>query len=342
MDRVFAKLRREGIPIDDEGDIIEWTGEALAHIGAIPYYEEAISFIEVRNHQAPLPNGFHQLVQLARNNCWQPNSEDNLCPATVMNAVCSSPGSGGGCGSPGNPCPPNSMPIPLDCKGMPMQTYELAYYRPYFDLQAEYYVFGNTAMYAKCFTQIRLATSSFGLPLKPPGRENDAIYGQDGSTYNTGVNRDEYIMVNKEILRFTFRSGHVAIGYLRNPIDDTTGYPLVPDEVSYLEAVTSYIAWQRARREFRQGREGSAGRLDRAERDWQWYCKQAGSKDMMIYGVDEHQNFYDSRTRLIPNDRQYYSFFGKMSRPEGRKFDDPDYRNYSVSYFRGVGGNLNY
>ena len=30
--------------------------------------------------------------------------------------------------------------------------------------------------------------------------------------------------------------------------------------------------------------------------------------------------------QLIPNHKKYYGFFGKLGRPEGRKFNDPDFR----------------
>lgn len=334
IERIFSKLVRDMGGGFDEGDVIEWTGEALEHIGAVPYYEEAVAFIEVKNHQAPLPNGLHQITQLARNNCWKKGAEDNLCAATIL-SECGYPGPGGNnCGTPGNPCPPNSLPIPLDCNGSPIVEYELAYYRPYFDLQAEYYVLGNTGTYRNCFTPIRSATGNFFLS---NSLKND---GTDQSVHQYG-GTDEYTVIRKEMLRFSFRDGHICLAYTRQPVD-SNGYPMIPDAVEYHEAIVSYIVYKMAQKELRAGREGAIGRMQIARDDWHWYCKQARNMDLMPYGIDEHQNLYDSRTRLLPNNRQYYSFFGKMARPEVRKWDDPDYRNYSVNYFRGVGGNFNW
>ena len=329
-DRIFAKLVREGISNFDEGDVIEYIGEALEFIGAVPYYEEAISFMEVKDHQCELPNGIHQIVQLARNLCWKKDSEDNLCAASVIQELCEIPGSSS---NGGEICPPNPAPIPLNCEGMPMTEYDVAYYRPYFDLQSEYYLWSNTGTYRNCFTPIRLATSNFFM-----ARGDDA----ERTVYRHGCGVDEYTVINKEVLRFSFKEGHVALSHTRQKVDDVTGYPLIPDHTSYTTAIVSYIAYKIAQKEFRAGREGSKGRKDDAEKDWNWYCKQARNMDLMPYGIDEHQNLYDQRTRLLPNDRQYYSFFGKMARPEYRKWDDPDLRNYSVSYFRGVGRNNNY
>lgn len=340
-ERIFAKMTREGLTVVDEGDVIEYIGEALEQIGAVPYYEEAVAFIEIKDHQCPLPNGLHQIQQLARNYCWNEQvKEDNICPAEVL-ASCNASLSLPACntGLPGNPCPPNSFGIPLNCEGMPMMEYELAYYRPYYDLRSEYYVWGNSALYQKCFRPIRLATSTFYLA---GDRVDNSLVGNDGSLYAADCQTDEYMVIRKEFIRTSFRSGHIALSYTRQPIDDKTGYPLVPDAIEYTEAIVSYIAYKFAQKEFRAGREGAAGRLQVSRDDWHWYCKQARNMDLMPYGIDEHQNWYDSRTRLLPNDKQYYGFFGKMARPEGRKWDDPDFRNYSVSYFRGVGANYNW
>lgn len=340
--RIFAKMEREGLPIIDEGNVIEYIGEALEQIGAVPYYEDAIAFIEIKDHQCPLPNGLHQINQLARNYCWDhQNKENNICPADVINS-CGNLGTtppGLNCGTPGNPCPPNSLGIPLDCRGMPIMEYELAYYRPYFDLQAEYYIGGNSGVHQQCFKPIRLATSTFYLA---PDRIENMIAGTDGNTlYAAGCSTDEYQVIRKEFIRTSFKTGHIALSYTRQPVDEN-GYPLIPDAAEYTEALVCYIAYKYAQKERRAGREGAIGREQAAMADWHWYCKQARNMDLMPYGIDEHQNWYDSRTRLLPNDKQYFGFFGKMARPEGRKFDDPDYRNYSLSYFRGVGGNYNW
>lgn len=337
IERIFAKMTREGLPIIDEGDVIEYIGEALEQIGAVPYYEEAVAFIEIKDHQCPLPNGLHQINQIARNFCWkEEQKEDNICPADVI-ASCALPAPTNNCGSPGNPCPPNTLGIPLNCQGMPMVEYELAYYRPYFDLQSEYYLWSNSGLYQNCFRPVRLATSNFFLS---KDKVDNTIAGAEGTLYDNG-RHDEYTVIRKETIRTSFRCGQIALSYTRQPVDDN-GYPLVPDAVEYTEAIVCYIAYKYAQKERRAGREGAVGREQAAMSDWQWYCKQARNMDLMPYGIDEHQNWYDARTRLLPNDRQYYGFFGKMARPEGRKFDDPDYRNYSLSYFRGVGANYNW
>jgi hypothetical protein len=52
--------------------------------------------------------------------------------------------------------------------------------------------------------------------------------------------------------------------------------------------------------------------MQKAEADWQWYCKQSTNKAFTLYGLDEHQNMLDSRYQMIPNFNKYYGFFGKL------------------------------
>jgi hypothetical protein len=86
-------------------------------------------------------------------------------------------------------------------------------------------------------------------------------------------------------------------------------------------------------REFYSNRDGSATKLQKAEQDWHWYCKQARNRAMMPKGVDQWQNIMEQRQYMLPRNTRYYGFFGKMSRPESRKFDDPDFRNYFRGYY---------
>ncbi len=55
IDRIFNKLERDFGSEFNEGDVIEWTGEALEAIGAVKQYEEAVAYIKVVNHQISLP-----------------------------------------------------------------------------------------------------------------------------------------------------------------------------------------------------------------------------------------------------------------------------------------------
>lgn len=317
---IFAKLERDlGLDEIPERDVIEWTGEALEFMGSVPMYEEAVAFMEVKNHQVEIPNGCLQIDQIGKNNQWINATLSGICPSEVLSEVneCSDPS-----------C--NTLPIPLDCNGSPLMDYNIAYFRPYYDLIGEYYGWNwkSSRIYQEKFTPVRLATGSF--------------FGTNVENCETNCSRDQYSIIKIQgkprALRFSFKEGQVAIAYLRQQIDEETGYPLIPDSAAHKTAIVKYITMMLDNRDFRKNRDGAKSRLDKSEADWQWYCSVASTKDLMPHGIDEHQNLLDQRQRILPNNRQYFSFFGKMNIPEGRKWNDPDYRNNSIGFFRGTGG----
>lgn len=324
---IFAKLERD-LDLDsvDEKDVIEWTGEALEAMGSVPMYEEAVAIMEVKNHQVEIPNGCLQIDQIGKNNSWARAINDGICPADVLTDIKQTLDIS--CKDANDPCF-NTLPIPLDCNGSPLMDYNIAYFRPYYDLIGEYYGWNwkSSRIYQDRFTPVRLSTSTF--------------FDIEGESCDNSC-RDEYKIIRikgkNRAIRFNFREGQVAIAHLRQAIDEETGYPLIPDSYAHKTAITKYISMMMDNRDFRKNREGARGKLDKSEADWQWYCSVASTKDLMLNGIDEHQNFLDQRQRLLPNNRQYYSFFGKMNIPEGRKWNDPDHRNYSVGFFRGVSG----
>lgn len=120
------------------------------------------------------------------------------------------------------------------------------------------------------------------------------------------------------------------MAYYRQKLDSETGYPMIPDDISILNAIVYYVIWKYMARMWYLGREGYADKMKEAEQQWQWYCKQAGDKQMMLYGIDQHQNFTDGRFQLIPRKNKYYEFFGKLGREEYTGFKDPNRRNFRL------------
>lgn len=303
VDTVLAKLFRDlrDTPLH-ESDVIEWIGEALEFLKVPQVQEEAVHFTKVTNHEADIPKGFHLAIQLARNNNW---SEDCNCATAEEVAEALSEES--------------PSPVLLDCHGTPLQEYEYAYYRPYYDLQWEYSPWTASGYYRNNYSPIRLANNTFFNSLVCKELSTDI--------YNSCV--DEYTIVGTtdRKFRFSFEEGFVAISYLRNAIDPETGYPLVPDQVSFLTAIGYYVQWKIAEWWSWNGREGAGSLAQDRERKWLKYVKQAKNYAKMPKTVDEYQNMMEDSLYLIPRTKRYYGFFGKLGRPENRAFSDPDYRN---------------
>ncbi len=317
VNRILGKLRRDFGSLENvnESDVIEWAAEALQAIGAITLYEEAVAFIEVKDHQCQLPNGLHAIIQIARNICWDDKKQCGLCPSDVIAAADATATSD----------IPADIPVAIDCNGMPIDGYDLAYYRPYFDLRSESGYYSSSYLFNNCFSTVRLSNHSFFNSIVCNHPEQAKLYSEHIGMF------DEYTIINGDTLRFSFEKTQIVLSYVRQQVDEQ-GYPMIPDHYAYTTAITKYVVMKLMEREFYANREGSVGKLQKAEQDWQWYCKQARNRAMMPKGVDQWQNILEQRNYMLPRINRYYGFFGKMSRPESRKFNDPDFRNYFRGY----------
>lgn len=186
---------------------------------------------------------------------------------------------------------------------MPLVDYDLAYYRPYFDLQYEYYGWCNSSCRKRDYVPVRLSNHSFFNSIVCDESKNSCLY-----THCT----DEYNIVGGNVLRFSFKNGFIALAYTRQMLSPETGYPMIPDHYSYVTAITKYVTMKLSERDFYAGREGSNMRLQKAEADWQWYCKQAGNQAMIPKGIDAYENIMKTRSRFITNTENYFGYFGKM------------------------------
>lgn len=294
MDRVFNKLYRDlGLEEISESDVIEWTGEILEHIGVVSMLEEHVSFIEISNHRAELPQNLVNIIQIARNNRFT-KEDKGVCYKHVYESSCIE----------GEPEP--SCGVPLDCKGRIIGDYELAYYRPYFDLQYEYYGWMSSTLYQHNFTPVRLSNKTFFSNLVCP--EDPQIYY---------FSKDEYTVSGNNLV-FSFKEGQIALAYYSFPLDPETGYPMIPDEVSVIQAITSYITYKYMQRLWYLGKEGYGDKYKQAEQDYHWYINQAKNKLFGPYGIDDFQDLLKQNT-LIPNLSKYDNFFSSDSYKDLRR-----------------------
>lgn len=300
IDTIFSKLIRDlGEEHINESDIIEWTAEALEAIGAVTLYEEALTFVEVKDYQATLPVGLHAIIQIAKSNAPYTPSKDQLCIKENIKKIQEEKEK--------SSCPPREG-VALDCKGEFAEPFEVAYYRPFHSTKYEYFDWRMSNHY-RGFSPVRLANYTFFNSIVCQERDSEAIYNSC---------TDEYTIIQNQIVRFNFKEGLVAISYLRQVVDEQTGYPMIPDHYSYKTAITKYVTYRIMERQFYAGREGSQGRLQKAESDWHWYCSQAGNLALMPNGIDGLQNILESRYYLIPDLGKYYSFFGNLGRLQNR------------------------
>jgi hypothetical protein len=313
VDNILAKYHRDFRGLDvHESDAIEWIGEALGFMKIPSAQEERIAFMEVKNHQAVLPNGLHYIIGIARDNHWV-KTDPTTCPSEVATALAEVAAITDPCTNT-DACGNVIDCIPVDCYGRPLDK-DFTYYTPYFDLQGEYYGWCSTNYYQEKYTPVRLANHSFFNSLVCQDPDMSDVYRNQSC-------HDEYTIIEQSVLRFSFKEGYVAVAYLGQKVDDK-GYPMIPDNEYARNAVTYYMAWKTKQRESYLHREGALALSREAQLQWNSYIKKFKNNAKMPTGVDQFQNLMEQSRYLIPRFNRYYGFFGKLGRAEQRPFNDP-------------------
>jgi len=316
IDTIIAKYLRDFKGLDfNEDEIIEWAGEACGYMKLASSSEEAIAFVEVSNYQIPIPTGLHYIIQIAKHNAWTPSNKISCTPDLLVKSP-----------SDADSSPTESCCGPLvDCHGEIIGDKEIAYYRPYFDLQYEYLGWCQSKIYQQGFTPVRLSNNVFFNTLVCRENEEAKPYKEQ---------EPEYTIVGDEI-RFSFKEGFVALAYLRQRVDPTTGYPLIPDDEYAKSAITYYITWKVKQREAFNHREGAAALAKEAENQWNSYIKKFKNKTKMPFGVDDYEDLMQQQNYILPRNKRYYGFFGHLGKMEDRIFNDPVHTNkYRFGYRR--------
>ena len=313
METIFSKFNRDLRGTDiSESDLVEWAAEALGFMKVVEIQEEALAFIEVQNHQAELPCGFQAVIQIARNNDWI--SDSGTCTSDIVETTMEDEDT-------------ITEPTFIDCQGNLIGDPDIAYYRPYFDLQYEYNQWIGSGYFREKYTPVRLANHTF----------LGSLVAEETSTGLYNSSSDEYTIAGgfpNMNLRFSFKEGQIALAYLRTVIDPETQYPVIPDDIRFITAITYYIKWKMAERLRWSGREGFQLEAQDAEQKWNKYVRQAINSVKMPQGVDQYQNMMEQSLYLIPRHRKYYGYFGKLGREEDRLFNNPDQRRkYSFNRY---------
>jgi hypothetical protein len=278
---IIAKVYRD-LNIEDpsfEYDAIEWMGEALDWIGAGVQLTDKEEFIIATNHTATLPSDLEALKGV-----W-----------VVQNA----------------PLKDNwqTADFPYDLsKVEDMQKYKIERSDEQLhdgvgsaatDLQ-ESNVYDEYDDYQTVFQRL-----------------NDIEPDANVSNY-VGHNSAESYHLNGNQIKTTFDTGLLLVAYKGIPVDDE-GYPLVPDDVAYKEALFWYIT-----KKMILG--GYSSRVDysTATQMWNKRCTQARNR-ANFPDMDEYEKFLQSWTKMVETER-----FGKGSlyhdHEDGRPSENENYR----------------
>jgi hypothetical protein len=141
---------------------------------------------------------------------------------------------------------------------------------------------------------------------------------QLGATNNVGTT-DISFTINNDNITLSVQEGDVCLSYLAYPLDEE-GFPLIPENVSFKEAVKKYLTMKLDYQQWRQDPSNSGlNRLyEHSEREWAWYVAQAGNKAKMP-NISQMESLKNQMIKLKPEFNEFGNFFKTLGSQERRK-----------------------
>ena len=262
-----------------ESDFIEWAGEAMSKIRAFYTFtikvtgREGIPFIELSNHQAKLPSDLYGIVGVAYCDTKTGNfkplryGSGSFDPRIKDEAIQQES---------------STVPSTQDVIQYTMYVYDLSY--------SEALELLNTDQDVKDRMETLVATSK----------------DKDNTIYERTEAKDDYYTINSSYIRTNKKNGYLMLAYTAIPIDQE-GYPLIPDDEGFREAVYWYIVKKYLYPKWVVGEVRDRVYYD-AQNSWNFYCKQAYANAMMP-NVDQLESLKNKWLELVPEINDWNNFF---------------------------------
>ncbi len=257
-------------------DMIEWAGESLEKIGAFPQMsnkvlgKDGLLPLTITNYQAVLPYDFHNLIQIG----YSTKAEG---PYYSMRYGTGSLDYGSEVTD--TSTDPDAV-SDSDLVILTMDLYDLSY------TEALAYLNNNDDKRQLVTHLLRTERAT--------------------KTGSTTVTSDyTYVMVDKYI-KTNQEDGYLMVAYQAIPTD-ADGYPMVPDRVSYKEAIYWYINMKLMYVQWKLGQVRDAVYYD-AKRSWNYYCKQAYG-DAMMPNQEQMESIKNTWLRMVPELGEHEGFF---------------------------------
>lgn len=122
--------------------------------------------------------------------------------------------------------------------------------------------------------------------------------------------------LNNDFITLSVKTGKICMSYLSIMLDDE-GFPMIPKNVSYREAVKWYLTYKLDYIGWRKG-DVSDKVLDKAERQYLWFIGKAAA-DAAMPDENEMANLKNQLLRLSPKINQESGFYKYLGFQEQRK-----------------------
>ena len=275
--KVFRDLRPEKDNWID--DAIEWIGEALEHIGSATQLCQKQCVLNIVDHKVLMPTDLYYINQVAINNAVSPTTSQEL--DTLINKV-----------------------KELQDAIVDAQDDDLEYSSTttvLHEINSRIVVLENIYFKSETSMQpLQYGASTFHKSMHCEGCVNENAQYED--TY----------IVDCDYIKTSFQSGKICLSYMAFPTDEDC-YPLVPDDISFKEAMFWYI-YKKILLSTPTFKNNQIG-YEFAEAQWKYYCTQA--RNAANYpDIDKYESFMNQWVRLIPNRNRHDLMFEQLNTRE--------------------------
>lgn len=287
---IIRKVMRDLKPPGDNwiDDSVEWMGEALEHIGSAPQLSQKGCVVVIENFKALLPNDLYYIQQVAVNNSVSPSISVELTELLAQVKALNA----------------QILANPNDSISFNYQLREL---------NSRIVVLENLYLNTgQPLTPLSYGTGTFPSSLDCEDCQN--LYGVVKPSYT----------IDGDYIKTSFQDGAVCLSYTAFPIDDDC-YPMIPDDVSFKEALFWYVYKQMLLGGYTPSMNGIG--YDFADNKWKFYCSQARNQSNFP-SIDKYESFMNQWVRLVPNLNRHANFFENLNSRE--TLDRGRYTNYGI------------
>ena len=278
---VIRKIFRDLKPSKDNwiDDAVEWVGEALEHIGASSQLCQKQCVLDVTDHKTLMPSDLYFINQVAINNSVSPVNSAELDTLTtkvkeLKEAIVDAQA---------NDLEYSSTTSVLHEINNRIVVLENVYFKNDSKLQP-----------------LQYGASTFHKSMHCEGCVNE------------NTNYEDTYIIDCDYIKTSFKSGKVCLSYMAFPTDEEC-YPLVPQDISYQEAMFWYIY----KKLLLSNPQCKNNGIDYSFADQQWlkYCTQARNA-ANFPDIDRYESFMNQWVRLIPDISRHDSAFEDLNTRE--------------------------
>jgi len=278
---VIRKIFRDLKPSKDNwiDDAIEWIGEALEHIGAAPQLLQKQCVLDVTNHKVLLPSDLYYINQVAINNSVSPVNSNEL--NSLIDKVA------------------ELKAAIVDAQANSLEYSDTA--SVLHEINNRIVVIEN--IYFKDSNQLQplqYGASTFHKSMHCTGCVNE------NSHY------EETYIIDNDYIKTSFISGKICLSYMAMPTDEEC-YPLVPQDISYQEAMFWYV-YKKILLSNPQFKNNGIN-YTFADEKWKYYCTQARNA-ANFPDIDRMESFMNQWVRLIPDINRHDTAFEDLNTRE--------------------------